>query len=499
MANQAVSDERTFQGLPRLQDLGLGGHVIQPAAQGGLAAGGGNCARGKGKQVDYNELRSTLQASQNAQEHRARQDFARDGTGCWATVNAARSASQAGKRFRQLTGGVIGGAMGFGRGKNGGQTWGAFVVLQRHGHPSRDQMGAGITMHGAGADSSGIVAVSCGKGVTNAFVAGVEAAALGRGSEYVHTAQNRQLVEVSVDDVHDEDAWKLCCGRGGDAWVAASVKDRQHALVLFRRAWRLAVAANSETPGSLGWGTSVLVAIHREGRLAGQGSAMVCLFDGTSAANFAAASGRTFSGRCELARRWLHRGHFPKSEESAHALLRYVRTDTDVQNLLKEMTAPLPKKSMQEPSRDQSAQNLSEIGRPAPPPSSEASDPAASRKRKASEQSDASVHGAAMRLPTPAMSAMAARDRREAADDVSGGDGTDCKAREELEQAGINQAFHDVLLGAGLDLETLDKVSDRDMYLDSLLKDAGVARPGDRVRIFDALRKRAQLQRPLGI
>lgn len=55
-------------------------------------------------------------------------------------------------------------------------------------------------------------------------------------------------------------------------------------------------------------------------------------------------------------------------------------------------------------------------------------------------------------------------------------------ALSELEQAGISKPFRNLLLIAGLDLETLSK-----MFFDSLLKDSGISIPGDRVKIFNAL------------
>ena len=62
------------------------------------------------------------------------------------------------------------------------------------------------------------------------------------------------------------------------------------------------------------------------------------------------------------------------------------------------------------------------------------------------------------------------------------------KSCEELEDAGINQVFHELLLTAGLDLETLEMVSNHDRYFDALLKEAGIAKPGDRVKIWNTFR-----------
>ena len=91
-------------------------------------------------------------------------------------------------------------------------------------------------------------------------------------------------------------------------------------------------------------------------------------------------------------------------------------------------------------------------------------------------------------------------------------------ARAELQAAGIDMAFHDLLLASGLDLETLQvkllrllhhqatdyttrilfdgvtvliqMVADRDLYLASELEKAGILKAGDRIRILKALTRR---------
>ena len=92
-------------------------------------------------------------------------------------------------------------------------------------------------------------------------------------------------------------------------------------------------------------------------------------------------------------------------------------------------------------------------------------------------------------------------------------------ARAELQAAGIDVAFHDLLLASGLDLETLQvkllrllhhqatdyttriifdgvtvlilqMVADRDLYLASELEKAGILKAGDRIRILKALTRR---------
>eukprot|EP00802_Teleaulax_amphioxeia_P007433 Tamp_07439.p2 GENE.Tamp_07439~~Tamp_07439.p2 ORF type:complete len:224 (+),score=35.71 Tamp_07439:1299-1970(+) len=60
-------------------------------------------------------------------------------------------------------------------------------------------------------------------------------------------------------------------------------------------------------------------------------------------------------------------------------------------------------------------------------------------------------------------------------------------ARAELEAAGIHDAFHSLLLSAGLDLETLQMAAKDHAARHDLLKEAGIAKPGDRIRIFNAL------------
>ena len=57
----------------------------------------------------------------------------------------------------------------------------------------------------------------------------------------------------------------------------------------------------------------------------------------------------------------------------------------------------------------------------------------------------------------------------------------------ELEESGIPSVFHNLLFSAGLDLETLLMVADRDLYLASELEKAGIEKPGDRIKIVKAL------------
>ena len=62
------------------------------------------------------------------------------------------------------------------------------------------------------------------------------------------------------------------------------------------------------------------------------------------------------------------------------------------------------------------------------------------------------------------------------------------EALADLEAAGIDSAFHAVLLSANLDLETLQVFAGRDkLYLDCMLEKAGVTRLGDRVKVLKAL------------
>jgi hypothetical protein len=56
-----------------------------------------------------------------------------------------------------------------------------------------------------------------------------------------------------------------------------------------------------------------------------------------------------------------------------------------------------------------------------------------------------------------------------------------------LARAGIDSAFHGVLISAGLDLETLRMAADDRRYLDSVLEKSGISKPGDRVKIVKAL------------
>ena len=56
-----------------------------------------------------------------------------------------------------------------------------------------------------------------------------------------------------------------------------------------------------------------------------------------------------------------------------------------------------------------------------------------------------------------------------------------------LAQAGIDSAFHGLLISAGLDLETLRMAADDRRYLASELEKAGISKPGDRVKIIKAL------------
>ena len=53
---------------------------------------------------------------------------------------------------------------------------------------------------------------------------------------------------------------------------------------------------------------------------------------------------------------------------------------------------------------------------------------------------------------------------------------------------GIDNSFHQVLISAGLDLDTLRMAADDRLSFYSLLKEAGVMIPGDRVKIFNAIR-----------
>ena len=56
-----------------------------------------------------------------------------------------------------------------------------------------------------------------------------------------------------------------------------------------------------------------------------------------------------------------------------------------------------------------------------------------------------------------------------------------------LAQAGIDSAFHGLLISAGLDIETLRMAADDRRYLASELEKAGISKPGDRVKIVKAI------------
>jgi len=58
-----------------------------------------------------------------------------------------------------------------------------------------------------------------------------------------------------------------------------------------------------------------------------------------------------------------------------------------------------------------------------------------------------------------------------------------------LKLVGIDNSFHRILISSGLVLDTLLMAADDRLYLNSLLKEAGVMMPGDRVKIFNALRE----------
>ena len=60
-----------------------------------------------------------------------------------------------------------------------------------------------------------------------------------------------------------------------------------------------------------------------------------------------------------------------------------------------------------------------------------------------------------------------------------------------LEAVGIGSAFHDRLISAGLDLETLQMAAVDRQSLYSLLKEAGISRPGDRVRIVNSVLRKS--------
>lgn len=67
-----------------------------------------------------------------------------------------------------------------------------------------------------------------------------------------------------------------------------------------------------------------------------------------------------------------------------------------------------------------------------------------------------------------------------------------------LEMAGIDKSVHGLLITAGLDLKTLQKMAEDRTYLATELREAGIAKPGDRARIIDALRtmsKNAELNK----
>ena len=61
------------------------------------------------------------------------------------------------------------------------------------------------------------------------------------------------------------------------------------------------------------------------------------------------------------------------------------------------------------------------------------------------------------------------------------------EARADLDAAGIDSIFHTTLLSAGLDLETLRGQIQNCQYLASELKEAGITKPGDRIKILSAL------------
>ena len=56
-----------------------------------------------------------------------------------------------------------------------------------------------------------------------------------------------------------------------------------------------------------------------------------------------------------------------------------------------------------------------------------------------------------------------------------------------LEEAGIDASFHPTLLSAGLDLQTLRMAADDRSYLASELEKSGITKPGDRIKILNAL------------
>ena len=60
-----------------------------------------------------------------------------------------------------------------------------------------------------------------------------------------------------------------------------------------------------------------------------------------------------------------------------------------------------------------------------------------------------------------------------------------------LEAVGIGSVFHDRLISAGLDLETLQMAAVDRQSLYSLLKEAGISRPGDRVRIANSVLRKS--------
>lgn len=255
--------------------------------------------------------------------------------GSHAGVHAAKSASGAANRFRKLAVGVVGSAMCFGNSQAQGQAWGSLLVLQRHGHPSHEEMGSGITLQGPGEDCLGEVLVSCGRGVNDGFVGHLR-------REAMDSQEQSWLVEVTSAHLTDPAAFASRCKQGGEGWSAVGRGEQQQALVLFRRVRRIAIATNSTSPGSERWGTSVLLALHREGQFAGQGGALVCFFDGTSAQNFSGDGDATLGTRFSVAKKkWLHKGHFPQPEAfetRSHALLRYTQTKQDVEHMLQSLS-----------------------------------------------------------------------------------------------------------------------------------------------------------------
>lgn len=252
-------------------------------------------------------------------------------TGC-TPIAAAESVYVAARRLRNLAHGVLGPALTLGsRAGRENRALQCMCILQRHCHPSVEER-----MHGrppgaadgaAGHDSDGFLALLPMAG--------------GGGFDVVRAVKENPsaLHEVTSEDLKTADDWLAFLDAQG-ASLKDNERERNRAMVLFRRVSRLAVGCNGEAGAAdvPVWGTSVLLAVRRDERLV-HAKTLVFFHDGAAAVDV----GSTLQQRLACARRkWLCDAHFPLAlADLGQGLVQPLRTKADVAKMCQDARGDL--------------------------------------------------------------------------------------------------------------------------------------------------------------